>query len=287
MNKVLVFLLLLSASLINSTNALAQLSLKKVWETADTNALRTPEAVFYDNANARIYVACMGKPGVMGDGYIALLNVAGEIITPKFTTGLDDPKAMKLLGGELWVADLTQMVVIRPQTGEIVTRVPIPGATFLNGLTMDKPGNLYVSDTRQHTVHKITPEGKISLWASGEEKLGGPNGVEVVGDELYVAGARSGRFTQWNTRKAEMVKQLADSMPRADGIISMGKQGFIVSTWTGFVYYIPMTGGKTQLLDMTGEKKNTADIDWIPAKNILLIPTFYGHSVMAYTINGL
>jgi sugar lactone lactonase YvrE len=258
-----------------------------LWETNDTNAIRTPESVLYDAGRARIYVACMGQFGKPGDGYIALLSPSGAIQNKQFTAGLDDPKGMALSNDVLWVADLTQLVCIDPRTGEVLKRIAVPGATFLNDVTADRDGNIYVSDTRSNRIHKISPAGVPAIWAAADS-LGGPNGVFALQNQLYLASAGAGIFSVWDAASAIRKQVLAKGMPRADGIVYLDPHnGFIVSTWTGIVYHISPNGGQVQLLDLAKVKKNTADIDWIPQAGTLLIPTFFGHSVAAYKVEGL
>jgi len=43
---------------------------------------------------------------------------------------------------------------------------------------------------------------------------------------------------------------------------------------------------KVKLLDTTPQEINAADIDYIPSKNLLLVPTFFDDRVMAYELKS-
>lgn len=71
----------------------------------------------------------------------------------------------------------------------------VPGrAGIEDGLVMDKGGNLYVSQFDGSTVRKITPDGNVSVYASG---FNAPNGL-AIDDEgiLYVTNAQGGRVSR-------------------------------------------------------------------------------------------
>jgi hypothetical protein len=60
---------------------------------------------------------------------------------------------------------------------------------------------------------------------------------------------------------------------------------FIVSTWSGVVYYIDAKAGTKQtLLDGREKKINSADIGFDPATKMVYIPTFFGNTVAAYEV---
>jgi hypothetical protein len=58
---------------------------------------------------------------------------------------------------------------------------------------------------------------------------------------------------------------------------------FIYSNWPGRIFVTKGTES-IKLLD-TVDKKHTADIDYVPGKKLVLVPTFSGNSVEAYKLN--
>ena len=52
----------------------------------------------------------------------------------------------------------------------------------------------------------------------------------------------------------------------------------------GLVYYIDDRGEVTEILDTQEAKLNAADIEVITDKDMLIIPTFFGNRLVAYTM---
>ncbi len=99
--------------------------------------------------------------------------------------------------GNLFVADFANHTIrkIKPD-GEVSTFVGTPGvAGFKDGkqtaalfnapnyLAIDASGNLYATESNNHTIRKITPEGDVSLWAGQVVEAAGVSaGVEGYAD---------------------------------------------------------------------------------------------------------
>lgn len=265
-------LLLCSQSVQAQTHQLTQL-----WET-DT-LLRTPESVLYDAKARLLYVSNIdGVPnGKDGKGSIAKVGLDGKIIHAQWVSGLNAPKGMGIYKNKLYVADLTEVVVIDIEKATIIERIPVEGSVFLNDITIDKTGAVYVSDTRVFKVYRIDKGFVVTLF----QNLQGPNGLLALGDELLILD------------KGRLVKQLASGTlanitegmdPSTDGIEQVQKNEYLVSSWNGVIYYIYADGNKQVLLDTRPQKINTADIGYDPKNRIVYVPTFYGNKVVAYQL---
>lgn len=251
--------------------------LTQLWET-DT-LLRTPESVLYDAKARLLYVSNIeGIPNEKdGKGSIAKVGLDGKIINAQWVTGLNAPKGMGIYKNKLYVADLTEVVVIDMDKATIIERIPVEGSVFLNDITIDKSGAVYVSDTRVYKVYRIDKGFVVTLF----QNLQGPNGLLALGDELLILD------------KGSLVKQLASGTlanitegmdPSTDGIEQVQKNEYLVSCWNGVIYYIYANGNKQVLLDTRPQKSNTADIGYDAKNRILYVPTFYGNKVVAYQL---
>ena len=106
--------------------SLAQHSLIKLWET-DT-LLKVPESVLFDASNKVLYVSNIEgtEPwGKDGKGSIAKVGLDGKIIAAEWISGLNAPKGMGLHKGKLYVADMTNIVVVDLQKGAIEKTIPV------------------------------------------------------------------------------------------------------------------------------------------------------------------
>ncbi len=253
-------------------------ALTRLWETEAT--LKKPESVRFDPSAKLLYVANInGDPWTKdGNGSIAKVSLDGKILAAEWITGLDAPKGMALHGGKLYVADLTQIVVIDLATASITQRIEVPGAERLNDLTVAADGTLYVSDFQAGKIHAINPAGQLSLYL---ENLKTPNGLLAHGDALYLLD--SGAL--YRAASDKTLTKLVDGLEGGtDGIEHVSGDTFIVTCWAGVIYQITGTE-KTLLLDTRATKTSSADLGYDPARRTVYAPTFGKNSVIAYKLN--
>jgi len=259
------------------TSLQAQHSLTQLW--ASEAALPIPESVLYSAQGKLLYVALIdGKAGEKdGQGGIAKVGLDGKIIAKDWVTGLNAPKGMGLTGSKLYVADITDIVEIDVKTGKILKKYAVEDSKFLNDITIDSKGNLYVSDSQTKKVH-LLKDGKVTTYF---ENLTGPNGLLVVGSDLLIAD--SGTLKKLSSDKKITV--VAEGMDKStDGIEQVKPGEYLVSCWAGVVYYVKADGTTEKLLDTSADKTNSADIGYDAAKKIVYVPTFMKNSVVAYQL---
>lgn len=256
--------------------------LQQVWAT--DNTLRTPESVIFDRQRNSLYVSNINqtnKERKDGDGFISRLNTKGEIEELHWVTGLNDPKGLALYNNILYVADIDEVVAIATQTGAILGRYKADKATFLNDITVDNDGNVYISDSDQARIYLLR-NGRISTWV--ETKKERPNGLFYDNNRMLVAFSRGGktrlldieskRFTDWT-----------DNIDGGDGITRSGDGNFFVSNWNGEVFYVNQEGRNWRVLDTKSQNINAADIYYLEDQQLLLVPTFNDNRVVAYRVS--
>lgn len=251
--------------------------LEKLWTSAAD--LKTPESVLYNSKLDVVFVANMGevRDTKNGDGFIALMNLKGEITTLEWVTGLNDPKGMAVWEGKLYVADMDELVVIDINQSKVVKKYPAPNAKFLNDVTVCKNGMVFVSDMRDQRIYALK-KGVFESWLHHSD-LENVNGLWAENGQLY-----AGNNSVWRIDIAsKAMVELFGETGGIDGLETIGNGNFIFSNWSGRIHVSDL-GNVVTLLDTTEEQKNTADIDFIPGKNIVLVPTFFGNTVEAYKL---
>ena len=248
--------------------------LVKLWET-DT-VIATPESVLpFGNV---LYVSLIdGQPwDADGKGGVAKIKTDGKVINKYWVHGLNAPKGMAKVGNRLYVADISEVAVIDIATGKIIKKIKVDGAEGLNDVTATSTGVVFVSDSKKVTIWRIEKD-KPSLYL---ENMQGVNGLRAVKNELYIASGKS--FV-----KADMNKKVTPvaTLPEGgDGVEPVGNGDFIATAWGGWIYYVTAGGKVETMLDLTAQKKNTADIGYDAVKRIVYIPTFFGKTVAAYKL---
>jgi sugar lactone lactonase YvrE len=259
------------------TSLQAQHKLVKIWET-DT-ILKTPESVL--NHGEVLFVSNIdGKKSwdKDGKGSIAKVGLDGKIIAVDWVSGLNAPKGMGIIKNKLYVADITEVVVIDIDKASIIKRIAIDSAQALNDITVDKKGIVYVSDSKGKKVHQIKNDVPSLLI----ENLKRPNGLLAINNSFYVLDDGGMYKLEKNNKLTLIVNGMEGG---TDGIVKVAEDGFVVSCWEGVIWYVNANGTKELLLDTKAQKINTADIDYNPKKKIIYVPTFWKNKVVAYELH--
>jgi hypothetical protein len=278
MKNVLTTIAALIIAVCSFESAHAQHQLVKLWET--DSVLKVPESVLLDAANKVLYVANIDGTdpwGKDGKGSVGKVGVDGKVMAAEWITGLNAPKGMGLYRGKLYVADLTELVVIDIASGKIDKKITVAGAEGLNDVSINKNGVVYVSDSKAKKIYTVK-DGVAELFL---ENLKGPNGVLAHGEDFYLLDAGG----MYKLTKDKTLTKIADGMEGGtDGIENIGGNEFIVSCWQGVVWYINADGSKQQLLDSRPDKKNSADIAIDARNKIVYVPTFWRNTIVAYQV---
>ena len=251
----------------------------KKWQTPAE--LKTPESVYYDTERNIIYVSNIaGGPSDKDiNGFISTLSTDGKILQIEWCKGLNAPKGIGIVGNYLFVADIDEIVKIDIQKQKIIQRYPIKDAKFLNDITTEAEGVIYVSDMNGNAIYRIK-NSVVELFVKSDF-LNQPNGLYTERNLLYV-GLRD-RIVTINIKSKE-IKDYILNTGSIEGIISDGNGNFIISDWLGNIHLVNPNNHNEKLLDTTPEKVNAADIEYVIGKKLLLVPTFSDNRIMAYEL---
>ncbi|MDX2430563.1 MAG: hypothetical protein QNK35_06505 [Bacteroides sp.] len=258
-------------------------ALTELWKT-DT-IMKTCESVLYDEQRKALYVSCInGAPADKnGKGYIAMLDLRGNVKALEWVSGLNAPKGMGIFGKLLYVADIDQLVVIDIQKAEIVERIPVEGATFLNDIAIDTDGTVYFSDSDTGWIWKYK-EGEMEPWITeGQER---PNGLYIEKSRVLLASSKSSDLKVIDKATGEY-ETVTPEIGHGDGVEFTGKEGhYIVTSWSGEIFLILPDFSKVSLLKTSDQKINSADIGFNKAEQVVYVPTFFDNRVVAYQLEN-
>jgi DNA-binding beta-propeller fold protein YncE len=275
MKKIIISLAFVCCS-VGTINA-QKVTVQKLWAT-DT-ILKVPESVLVDDKENCLWVSNIdgASNGKDGKGSISKLSKTGTPINLDWVTGLNAPKGMAKYKQELYVADLTELVVIDIKKGVIKNKIKVEGSVFLNDVAVNKNGAVFVSDSRTGKVHRY----ENNMVTIEVENLQGPNGLLSIDDQLLILDKGS----LLSLTPGGTISKIMDGMdPSTDGIEKVAPNQYIVSCWNGIVYFVEAGAQKITLFDTRSEKINSADIGYDPKNRIIYVPTFLKNSVVAYQL---
>lgn len=253
----------------------------------DPGELSTPESILYDSGRDMYMVANInGKPDEADDnGYLTVVNPDGSNERAnanwKWIDGsandikLDAPKGMAISGDTLYVADITVVRRFEAKAGIQKDDVKIEGAKFLNDVTPDADGGVFVSDTGANAIHHVTKDGKVTPLITNAS-LNGPNGLWFDGKGTLWVVTKTGEMYSVDAKGKQSA---ASKLPTAqlDGIVGLEGGEFLVSSWEGKCVYRGKPGGEWTAI--VKDVQSPADIDYDPKRKKILIPGFETNKV--------
>ncbi|MFO1435522.1 MAG: hypothetical protein U1F34_03855 [Gammaproteobacteria bacterium] len=199
---------------------------------------------------------------------------------------------MALVGSKLYAADIDTLVEIDVNTGTVSHRFPVAGAQFLNDVTADEAGDVYVSDMLTNRIHRLH-NGALETWLEGD-MLENPNGVFAKSGKLYVGSWGAIKGAGFETKvpghikvidmNSKAVSDFGSDKPvgNLDGIVALSDSSVLVTDWlAGAMMIVKADGSVRQLLDLN---QGSADMSYIATGSIALVPMMVDGKVVAYSI---
>ncbi len=263
--------------------------LEKVW---DMGGFDNPESVIHDPQLDRLYVSNVngGASDKDGNGYLSSVSMEGGFIHKEWITGLNAPKGLAIYGRTLYVADIDELLAIDIDSARVVRRYKVDDAVFLNDVTADQHGNIYVSDMFKDRIH-ILQDDTFSIWLASPA-LQSPNGLLVWGDYLILGswGKRSEGFTteepghlQRISLEHKHVTPISRGVGNLDGVEGDKDGDFYVTDWVnGKLFHIEHSGEVDTLLEF---EQGSADLEFIAEQDMMFIPLMKENRLQAYKVH--
>lgn len=270
-------------SALNTVAAGAPCELAETWATEPVFDI--PECVLFNPADKLLYVSNIaGTPFEKnGKGFIARVDLSGQVVEMKWSAGLNAPKGMAIHENHLYVTDIDELVKIDLLSGKTVQRYPAQGAVSLNDLAADADGTIYVSDSRsgQYALHRLI-NGKLEPWIKASES-GNLNGLYMLDNKLLAGQAQDGTLFAVDLKTGQMTS-IGQIDTGIDGLKPAGQGRYFTSDWKGRITLITERGEGLILQDTTDRKINAADFEYLPEMNLLILPTFNDNRLVAYNV---
>lgn len=261
-----------------------------------TEGISHPESVLFSESENAIFVSNIVSGNPMETkalGNISKYSRDGQVIAAPWVKGLKAPKGMAIVGNELYVSDVDQVVKIDMKNAKILETVKVAGAKFLNDVTADAAGNVYISDMMTDTIHIWNKKG-VSVWKK-TPALRSPNGLHAVGSEHLLMASWGNPiakdFTTLNlgALSALSLKNSEESFVEEksfsgnlDGISPDTQGNLWISDWkNGNVYRVQKNGSAELVMNL---KTGAADLSFSKELNLLLVPQMKESKVMAFKV---
>jgi sugar lactone lactonase YvrE len=257
--------------------------LDKSWET--DKSFKIPESIVIDARRDCFYVSNYDgytPSNNQGKQCISKVTLDGTVLNLEWASGLNNPTGMTIFEDRLFVVERSNLVEIDLDSGQIIKRYPIPQPVFLNDVTADDSGNLYISDSNKHMIYRFS-DGAITEWMK-EDAIRNPNGLHVLGERLIVGnnGDNCLKAIHLKTREIATITNLGPGI--IDGIQSDTQGNLFISHWEGKFYRISPEGAVEKLLDVSVPKTNIADFAYSEDRGLIVIPTFSSNKVLVYLL---
>jgi sugar lactone lactonase YvrE len=232
---------------------------------SSTPGFRTPESVRYDPDLDVFFISNIdGNPSMAdNNGYIARVHAESTSAVSVLARGgegrvtLNAPKGMVIVGDTLWVADIDVLRGFHKRTGRRLAEIELRGfgASFLNDVTVDDDGALYVTDTGIRfdasgamsasgtgRVYQIVPTPRrrraVTELARGDT-LARPNGItwDPRDGKLIVVPFGGREIQAW--RPGDTAPTVIGSGPgQYDGVEVLSDGRILVSSWADSAVHV-------------------------------------------------
>ncbi len=250
--------------------------------------LRGPESMLHDEA-ADVYLVSNVNGGATDkddNGFISKVSPAGEVKTLRWIDGaapgvtLHAPKGMAISGNTLYVADIDAVRAFDRMTGEPVGTWMVPGATFLNDVSVGPDGMVYVTDTAirltdsgaqpdgTDAVYRFDADGDYVQIASGED-LGGPNGIVARPDgPVVVTFGENGVYRIVDGGGRSAIATLPQG--QLDGLVHLPDGTHLVTSWAAKgIYHLGASGDARLIVEGVN---SPADLGYDARRSHILLP---------------
>lgn len=261
-----------------------------------TEGISHPESVIFSAAHDAMFISnvASGNPFETKPlGHIGKYSRDGKVTAAHWVKGLKAPKGMAIVGDILYVSDVDQVIKIDIKKAKVLQKIKVPGAKFLNDVTADNAGNVYISDMATDTIHVWNKKG-VSVWLKNPA-LRSPNGLYTDGSEhLLMVSWGNPIAKDFSTVNPGSLSALSLKKPgeafteensfhgNLDGISPDNQGNLWISDWmNGNIFKVQKNGSAQLVFNLN---QGAADLSFSKELNLLLVPQMNESKVMAFKV---
>ena len=247
--------------------------------SAFAQSYSSPESVEYDVAHNRWLVSSTGNSTIQQ-------RSASGVISQ--FVNVSSPYGLEIMGDSVYVCSSGRIKGFSLATGAQGTNLQIPGAAFLNGITSDGAGNLYITDFSGYKIYHVNIPGQYVTNFANLGAAPSPNGI------IHDAPNNRLVFVHWGSNAPIKAVSLTDSTVSTlvassgyssiDGIARDGAGNFYISSWgSQKIFKYDNNFSATGVAVVSSGLNNPADIYYATSLDTLGVPnagnntvTFYG-----------
>ena len=250
---------------------------------------RSPESILYDPIGDAYLVSNVnGAPlDKDGNGFISRIAPDGTVRELKWIDGsargttLHAPKGLAMRGDTLFVADIDAVRLFSRVDGSSIDTWAVADATYLDDITVDATGTVYVTDTGlragpeglrptgRDAVYRFEADGLPVALVRGAA-LGRPTGIVTHEGRLFIVTRGSGRVIYVDPGSGQISGFPAPPAGRLEGIAVTRDGRYLISSFEARAVF-GLSGGVRYDTVVAGVD-TPADIGYDATRDRLLIP---------------
>lgn len=238
-----------------------------------------PESVEYDAANSRYLISNSSN------GQIIARDDATTLLTVLVSNTGSGPHGLEVVGGVVYACAGGRVKGYDLSDGTEVANFNL-GGQFLNGITSDGAGHLFVTDFSANKIYRVDiATGNFNVMASPPQT---PNGIIYDGANnrlVYVEWGNNADINAVSMADSSITELVATNLSNIDGVCMDASGNFYVSSWGADAIHSFnndfTVGPSTVVTGMDGP----ADLYLHQGDNVIGIPNSGNNTVVFFDLN--
>lgn len=232
-----------------------------------------PESIVFDKTGNRYFISNKGG------NTIVQLDSAG-ILTNFVVNGLNAPKGLLIVGDTLISVNNTAVKGYKLSDTSLVLNVSITGSSFMNDVTYDGKGNLYISDSSTDKIFKLNlADNTYSTLISSNID---PNGLlydETTNSIIICSTGSNAKIQSYSLTNGTLSTLVTTSLSSLDGLAKDNCGNIYVSSWGQSGVYVFDSIFQYPPVKISNGHNGPADISINIDEQVLAIPNFNSNSI--------